>query len=67
MRNQTKDHERRMLDAAAESRKAREALKVETKKVDDLEKKVERLMTSLADREERLDRREREIARMRQG
>ncbi len=67
MRNQTKDHERRMLDAAAESRKAREALKVETKKVDDLEKKVERLMTSLADREEKLDRREREIARMRKG
>lgn len=67
MRNQTKDHERRMLEAAAESRHAREALKVETKKVGDLEKKVERLMTSLADREEQLDRRERELARLREG
>lgn len=67
MRNQAKDHERRMLEAAAESRHAREALKVETKKVGDLEKKVERLMTSLADREEQLDRRERELARLRDG
>ncbi|BCH23575.1 hypothetical protein MesoLjLc_32390 [Mesorhizobium sp. L-8-10] len=67
MRKQTKDHERRMLEAAAEGRKAREALKVETKKVGDLEKKVERLMTSLADHEERLDRRERELARRRKG
>lgn len=67
MRNQTKDHERRMLEAAAESRHAREALKVETKKVSDLEKKVERLMTTLADREEQLDRRDRELARLRGG
>ena len=66
LRGQRKDAERRMQDITAESKAARDALKAERKKVTELEKKLERMVTTLTDREEKLDRRERELARLRE-
>jgi chromosome segregation ATPase len=66
LRGQRKDSERRMQDVAAEGKAAREALKAERKKVSELEKKLERMLTTLTDREETLDRRERDLARLRE-
>jgi chromosome segregation ATPase len=65
LRGQRKDVDRRMQEVAAESKAARDALKAERKKVTELEKKLERMLTTLTDREEKLDRRERELARLR--
>jgi chromosome segregation ATPase len=65
LRGQRKDVDRRMQDVTAESKAARDALKAERKKVTELEKKLERMLTTLTDREEKLDRRERELARLR--
>lgn len=66
LRTQRKEAEKRANEAAAESRAAREALKGEQKKRADLEKKMERLMSALADREDKLDRREKELALLRE-
>jgi chromosome segregation ATPase len=66
LRGQRKEADRRNQDIVSESKAANEALKVEKKKVADLDKKVERLLATLADREEKLDRREKELARARE-
>jgi len=66
LRAQRKEADRRSQETAAESKAAREALKAETKRTGDLDKKVERLLATLADREEKLDRREKELARLRE-
>ncbi|WP_027165050.1 hypothetical protein [Mesorhizobium sp. WSM3224] len=65
LRSQRKEADRRNQEIASESRAAREALKAEKRKTAELEKKVERLLATLADREEKLDRREKDLARMR--
>ncbi|TPN82534.1 hypothetical protein FJ987_15615 [Mesorhizobium sp. CU2] len=62
LRSQRKEADRRNQEAASEGKAAREALKAEKKKSADLDKKVERLLATLADREEKLDRREKELA-----
>ncbi|MDX8454353.1 hypothetical protein RFM98_16465 [Mesorhizobium sp. VK9D] len=66
LRSQRKEADRRNQEVASESKAAREALKVEKKKTAELDKKVERLLATLADREEKLDRREKDLARMRE-
>ena len=66
LRSQRKDAERRLQDITAENKAARDALKGERKKVTELEKKLERMIATLTDREEKLDRRERELARLRE-
>ncbi|BCM21355.1 hypothetical protein [Mesorhizobium sp. J8] len=66
LKSQRKEADRRNQEIASESKAAREALKVEKKKTAELEKKVERLLATLADREEKLDRREKDLARMRE-
>ncbi|UVK47087.1 hypothetical protein BPNPMPFG_002833 [Mesorhizobium sp. AR07] len=66
LRGQRKEADRRGQEIAAESKAAREALKSEKKKTNDLDKKVERLLATLADREDKLDRREKELARLRE-
>ena len=63
LRSQRKEADRRNQEAASEGKATREALKTEKKKSADLDKKVERLLATLADREEKLDRREKELAR----
>lgn len=66
LKGQRKEADRHSQEIASESKAAREALKVEKKKTAELEKKVERLLATLADREEKLDRREKDLARMRE-
>lgn len=66
LRGLRKDGEKRLNELGAENKTLREALKVEKKRIGDLEKKIERLMATVADRDEKLDRRERELARLRE-
>ena len=66
LRGQRKEADRRGQEIAAESKAARDALKAEKKRTTELDKKVERLLATLADREDKLDRREKELARMRE-
>lgn len=66
LRNQRKEMEARSQAIVAESRAAREALKGEQKRVADLDKRIERLLDVVADREEKLERREKELARLRE-
>ena len=66
LRGQRKEAERRMQDIAAENKAGRDALKAERNKVTDLENKLEGMVATLTDREEKLDRRERELARLRE-
>ncbi|MEW6632423.1 MAG: hypothetical protein AB1440_16265 [Pseudomonadota bacterium] len=66
LKSQRKEADRRNQEVATESKTAREALKAEKKRAAELDKKLERLFATLADREEKLDRREKELARMRE-
>ncbi len=66
LRAQRKEADKRHQELVAESKAAAETLKSERKKVSDLDKKLERLIATLADREEKLDRRESELVRLRQ-
>ncbi len=65
LRAERKEADKRQQEAMSEARAAREALKGEQKRNADLDKKLERLLATLADREEKLDRRDRELARLR--
>jgi DNA repair exonuclease SbcCD ATPase subunit len=66
LRGQRKEADRRHQEIAAESKAARDVLKAEKKRAAELDKKVERLLAALADREDKLDRREKELARLRE-
>ncbi|MER9842556.1 hypothetical protein NKJ59_15065 [Mesorhizobium australicum] len=66
LRGQRKEADRRSQEIAAESKAARDALKAEKKRAAERDKKVERLLAALADREDKLDRREKELARLRE-
>ena len=66
LRTQRKDAEKRLRELAAESKAAQDALKAERKRAAELERKIERLGATVADREEKLDRREKEMARLRE-
>ncbi|MEI9431889.1 hypothetical protein [Mesorhizobium sp. Cs1299R1N3] len=66
LRGQRKEADRRSQEIAAESKVARDALKAEKRRAAELDKKVERLLATLADREDKLDRREKELARLRE-
>ena len=65
LRNQRKEADGRVRELGAELKEAREVLRSERKKAAALEKKNERLSSSLADRDERLERRERDLTRFR--
>ncbi|CAH2404486.1 hypothetical protein [Mesorhizobium escarrei] len=66
LRGQRKEADRRQQEIAAESKAARDALKAEKKRTGELDKKIERLLATLADREDKLERREKEIVRLRE-
>lgn len=66
LRNERKEADRRVREVVAENKAAREALREEQKKHVALEKKVERLTSTLSDRDDKLERRERELARLRE-
>ena len=64
LRNQRNETERKLRDVTADNKATREALKVETRKAEDANRRIERLLADLSDREDRLERREKEIARL---
>jgi chromosome segregation ATPase len=66
LRDARKDAEQRYQEIVAEGRTTRDALKAEKRRAAELERKVDRLTSSLHDREETLDRREKELARLRE-
>ena len=66
LRAQRKEVEKRHQEIATEGKAAVEALSTEKKKLADREKKLERLLSTLADRDETLDRRDRELTRLRE-
>lgn len=66
LREQHKNAVQRRQQMEVESRLAENALTDEKKKSADLNRKLERLMATLADRDDKLDRREKELARLRQ-
>ncbi|TPK65253.1 hypothetical protein FJ546_08530 [Mesorhizobium sp. B2-4-19] len=66
LRGQRKEADRRQQEIAAESKAARDALKAEKKRATELDRKVERLLATLADREDKLEHREKELARLRE-
>nr|WP_245432821.1 hypothetical protein [Mesorhizobium loti] len=64
LRAQRKEVDKRHQDIVAEGKAAIDALANEKKKLADREQKLERLLSTLADRDETLDRRERELTRL---
>lgn len=66
LRGQRKEAEKRYQEVVAEGKATRDSLKAEKKRTADLEKKLERLLATLADREDKLDRREKELVRLRE-
>ncbi len=66
LRGQRKEADKRHQEVVAEGKAMRDALKAEKKRSADLDKKLERLLATLADREDKLDRREKEVARLRE-
>jgi chromosome segregation ATPase len=66
MRTQRKDVERKLREATSENKQLQERLGSERAKIEELEAKVERMISTLSDREEKLDRREKELARLRE-
>ena len=65
LRSERREIDRRNQEIVAESRATREALKAEQERALALEARIERLLATIADRDERVDRGEREVARMR--
>jgi chromosome segregation ATPase len=66
LRNENKALVRHRQEMEMQGRLADSALNEEKKKVAELDKKQQRLMATLADRDDKLDRREKELARLRQ-
>ena len=64
LRVERKEADRWVREVLADNKAGQEALRNERKRVADLEKRVERLLTDLTDREERLERREKELSRL---
>ncbi|MBX3579529.1 MAG: hypothetical protein KF723_20180 [Rhizobiaceae bacterium] len=65
LRGQRKDADRQLRELAQENKTLRDSVKTEKRKTVELERKVERMLTTLTDREDKLDRREKELARLR--
>jgi chromosome segregation ATPase len=65
LRSERREIDRRNQDVTSENRGVREALKAEQERAVALEARIERLLTTVADRDEKIDRAEREVARMR--
>lgn len=66
LRNDRKEADVRVREANAEAKALRETLRVEKRKVSSLEKKTDGLISSKSELEERLERRERELERLRE-
>jgi predicted nucleic acid-binding Zn-ribbon protein len=69
LREQRREGEEKLRQAALDNKSGRETLKTERARANDLERRLEKALATLADREEALERKEREFAgsRARQG
>lgn len=65
LRSERREIDRRSQEIAADSQAGREALKAEQERAVALEARIERLLSTIADRDEKIDRGEREVVRMR--
>lgn len=65
MAREHRGFDRRLGDVDNERRMAVDTLAAEKRRVAELEGKIERMLSTVADREEKLDRREKELARLR--
>jgi chromosome segregation ATPase len=66
LRDQRKEAERKVREMTSETKRAQDALEMEKRRAADLEARLERTMSTLSDREEKLDRREKELERLRE-
>lgn len=66
LRNQRKDIDRKAREMEAENRELRTESEASRKKIADLERKIARMMTAMTDSEEKLERRDKEVERLRQ-
>lgn len=67
LRAENKNLARRSNEAQTQAQRADAALNAEKKKVAELDKKLQRMMATLADRDDKIERREKEVARLRQA
>ena len=66
LRHQRQVFDKRVAEIEADNKAVRDALKAETKRAADLDKKIEKMVSTLSDRDEKIERRERELARVRE-
>lgn len=66
LRSQQRETERRAREIASENKASQEALKAERKRAAEAEKKIERMMSTSSDGEEKPDRRHKELTRLRE-
>ncbi|WP_378949259.1 hypothetical protein [Mesorhizobium sp. ANAO-SY3R2] len=66
LRNQRKDIDRRASELEVDNKALREALKAETKRSGEVDRKMERAVAQLSDRDDKLERRESELVRLRE-
>lgn len=66
LRNQRKDIDRKARETEAENRQLRTEAEASRRKIADLERKIARMMTAMTDSEEKLERRDKEVERLRQ-
>ncbi|WP_348626324.1 hypothetical protein [Aminobacter sp. AP02] len=66
LRHQRSDSDRRLSELEADNKAVREALKVETRRAGELDRKLQEMAASLGDRDEKIEQREGELARARE-
>jgi predicted nucleic acid-binding Zn-ribbon protein len=67
LREQRRESEEKLRQTGIDNKSGREALKAERARANELERRLERALATVADREEALERRERELARLREN
>lgn len=66
LRSQRKDTDKRVVELEADNKAVREALLAETKRAVELDKRLQQMVSSLSDRDDKLERREAELGRLRE-
>ncbi|MBA8910000.1 hypothetical protein [Aminobacter ciceronei] len=66
LRSQRKDADKRVVELEADNKAVREALLAETKRAVELDKRLQQMVSSLSDRDDKLERREAELGRLRE-
>jgi predicted nucleic acid-binding Zn-ribbon protein len=67
LREQRRESEEKLRQTGLDNKSGREALKAERARANELERRLEKALATVADREEALERRERELARLREN